>query len=135
MAAADPHKWLEEVLGEGPLQVPARCMLLFSLCLTLELTRDSWPWRRRQWVESKNSEVIAAVGDPVKTTAYKRILSILDSKDKIPNLYRIGGAEGSFYNYWQDEVHVQGIWRKTSLATYKAGSPEWKTVRGGIVCK
>jgi len=96
----DPHKWLEEVLGDAPLA----------------------------WVKDKNAEVIAAVGEPTQTEAYRRILAILDSKDKIPNLYRIGGADGLFYNYWQDEVHVQGIWRKTSLSSYKAGAPEWKTV-------
>ena len=72
--------------------------------------------------------MISAVGDPLTTATYKRILSILDSKDKIPSLYRIGGADGSFYNYWQDNVHVQGIWRKTTLASYKSGSPEWHTV-------
>ena len=72
--------------------------------------------------------MIAAVGDPVTTATYKRILEILDSKDKIPSLYRIGGPDGLFYNYWQDDVHVQGIWRKTTLASYKSGSPEWHTV-------
>ena len=100
MAQDDPHKWLEEVLGEEPLA----------------------------WVKSKNDEVIAAVGDPTTTEAYKRILAILDSKDKIPNLFRIGGPDGLFYNFWQDDKHVQGIWRKTTLASYKSGSPEWSTV-------
>jgi len=100
MAGDDPHKWLEEVLGDEPLK----------------------------WVKSKNDEVIAAVGDPTTTTTYQRILAILDSKDKIPNLYRIGGPDGFFYNFWQDDVHVQGIWRKTTLASYKTGAPEWKTV-------
>lgn len=33
-----------------------------------------------------------------------------------------------FYNFWQDDKHVQGIWRKTTLESYKTGSPEWKTV-------
>ena len=102
----DPHKWLEDVLGDEPMK----------------------------WVKSKNEEVIAAVGDPAKTTAYARILAILDSKDKIPNLHRIGNADGQFYNYWQDDVHVQGIWRKTTLDSYRRGSPEWKTVIGKMPC-
>lgn len=97
---ADPHKWLEEVLGEKPLA----------------------------WVKERNIECIAAVGEPKDTDTYKRILTILDSKDKIPNLYRIGGPEGMYYNFWQDDVHVQGIWRKTSMESYKSGKPEWKTV-------
>ena len=26
-----------------------------------------------------------------------------------------------FYNFWRDEKHVQGIWRKTTLDSYKSG--------------
>ena len=36
----------------------------------------------------KNKQCIDAIGDPSKTNTYKRILSILDSKDKIPSSYR-----------------------------------------------
>lgn len=100
MECEDPHKWLEDVLGEEPMK----------------------------WVASKNEEAFAAIGDPTSTSTYKRILAILDSKDKIPNLYRIGGPDGFYYNYWQDDVHVQGIWRKTTLESYKSGTPDWKTV-------
>jgi prolyl oligopeptidase len=96
----DPHKWLEDVLGEEAMK----------------------------WVASKNTESIAAIGEPTATTAYKRILAILDSKDKIPNLYRVGGPDGLYYNFWQDDVHIQGIWRKTTLESYKSGTPSWKTV-------
>jgi hypothetical protein len=54
----DPHKFLEDVLGEKSLE----------------------------WVKTQNENCIAKYGDP--TTAdnsdYQRILDILDSKDKIP---------------------------------------------------
>ena len=62
-----------------------------------------------------------------QTDDYRRILSILDSKDKIPGINQIG--DGMFYNFWRDEKHVQGIWRKTTLESYKSGKDvEWKTV-------
>ncbi|MGN6850716.1 MAG: prolyl oligopeptidase family serine peptidase, partial [Sphingomicrobium sp.] len=32
------------------------------------------------------------------------------------------------YNFWQDADHVRGIWRRTSLASYSTGKPEWETV-------
>ena len=100
----DPHRWLEDVLGDRPLA----------------------------WVEGKNKECIKAVGDVTKTgDTYGRILSILDSKDKIPPIYRIGTEEdgGMFYNFWRDDTHVQGIWRKTTLESYRGDGPtEWKTV-------
>ena len=34
-----------------------------------------------------------------------------------------------WYNFWQDDTHVQGIWRKTTLDSYTSSSPtEWATV-------
>lgn len=98
---ADPHKWLEEVLGEKALE----------------------------WVEARNAESIGALGDPKETELFRRILAILDSKDKIPSAYRIGGVEGThLYNFWQDDKHVQGIWRKCTLESFRSETPEWSTV-------
>jgi len=51
-AAADPHLWLEEVLGEKQLA----------------------------WVEKCNKGCLVDVGDPKETDSYKRIKDILDSK-------------------------------------------------------
>ena len=100
-SSADPHLWLEDVLGEKQLQ----------------------------WVEQCNKKCIDTVGDPKQTQTYTRIKSILDSKDKIPHAYRIGnGADSQYYNFWQDEQHVQGIWRRTSLESYKSKDPQWTTV-------
>ena len=65
------------------------------------------------------------MGDPAKTETYRRILDILDSKDKIAHISRIGGYH---YNLWQDADHVAGIWRKTTLASYKTSAPVWQTV-------
>mmetsp|Transcript_47741 Transcript_47741/g.88926 ORF Transcript_47741/g.88926 Transcript_47741/m.88926 type:complete len:820 (+) Transcript_47741:9-2468(+) len=96
---ADPHAWLEDVLGEKQLE----------------------------WAKGRNEECIATVGDPSKLETYKRILAIYDSKDKIPGLRRIGN-DGFYYNFWKDENHVQGIWRKTTLASYRSDTPEWTTV-------
>jgi prolyl oligopeptidase len=32
------------------------------------------------------------------------------------------------YNFWKDEQHERGIWRRTSLASYRTAKPEWETV-------
>ena len=37
-------------------------------------------------------------------------------------------CSGLYYNFWQDEVHVRGIWRRTTLAEYRKDSPSWETV-------
>jgi prolyl oligopeptidase len=94
---ADPHKWLEEVLGEKQLD----------------------------WVKERNAEVIGALGDPKDTEMFRRILAILDSKDKIPRAFMI---RDNLYNFWQDSTHVQGIWRKCTLDSYRTASPAWTTI-------
>jgi len=96
--ATDPHAFLEEVLSEDSLA----------------------------WVDARNAACFSALGDPGETADYARLLSIMDSADKIPGVAQIG--DGDYYNFWQDETHVQGIWRRTSPASYKTGSPEWTTV-------
>lgn len=97
-AVEDPYLWLEDVLGTKQLE----------------------------WVSKVNSDCISAIGDPKTTKTYTRIKNILDSKDKIPNAFRIN--DEYYYNFWQDETHIQGIWRKTTLQSFKSASPEWTTV-------
>jgi len=83
----DPHKFLENVLSEESME----------------------------WAKQQNDNCISKYGDPTKTDDYRRLLSIMDSKDKIPSVSQIGSAEkGAYYNFWQDENQVQGIWRKTA---------------------
>ncbi|KAJ1453531.1 Alpha/Beta hydrolase protein [Pelagophyceae sp. CCMP2097] len=96
----DPHASLEVVLGEEPLK----------------------------WVGERNAETVAALGDLKETAVYKKILGILDSKDKIPGAYRIsdGHQGGRLYNFWQDDAHKQGIWRSCTEESYKTTTPEWR---------
>ncbi len=56
---------------------------------------------------------------------YDKCLAIYDSKDKIifPTIY------GDYiYNFWQDDEHVRGIWRRTPKKSYLADKPVWETV-------
>jgi hypothetical protein len=68
---------------------------------------------------------LGVLGDPTGTDTYNRILGILDSKDKIPHVSKINGH---YYNFWQDENHVRGIWRRTTLDEFRKASPKWETV-------
>lgn len=98
---SDPHKFLEDVLGPESLE----------------------------WVTTQNSACLRKFGDPTQTEDYKRLLAIMDSKDKIPSVAQIGSpSDGFYYNFWQDDKHVQGIWRKTTLESYRTNNPEWQTV-------
>ena len=32
------------------------------------------------------------------------------------------------YNFWQDDEHERGLWRRTTLTDYLTGKPTWETV-------
>ena len=94
----DPHLWLEEVTGE----------------------------RQLEWVKERNAESLAALaaGDTFRTLE-SRILSILDSREKIPYVTRIGDR---YYNFWRDATNPRGLWRRTTLDDYRKPEPAWETV-------
>jgi len=94
----DPFQWLEDVQGEKALA-----------------------WAKEQ--NAKSTKVLEA--RPEYEPIYKRTLEILDSKEKIPMPSFHGGA---VYNFWKDDVHERGIWRRTTLASYRTATPQWETV-------
>ncbi len=97
-SAEDPYLWLEDVTGERSLD-----------------------WVRQQnAVSTKELEA-----SPDFKAINARILAIMDSKDKIPYVSKHGPF---YYNFWRDDQHVRGIWRRTTLAEYKKTSPEWQPV-------
>jgi len=53
------------------------------------------------------------------------LLEVYNSPEKIPYVsYR----NGQVHNFWQDDTHVKGIWRSTTLESYRSESPQWKTI-------
>jgi len=67
----------------------------------------------------------ALKSDPRYQTFYDDALEILQSKDKIPYVsYR----NGEVHNFWQDETHVRGVWRKSTLDSYLSENTAWETV-------
>ena len=53
------------------------------------------------WVKTENAATLAKLGDPAASPLYDRILSILESKEKIPYVRKIGDL---YYNFWQVEA-------------------------------
>lgn len=77
------------------------------------------------WVVKRNEHCILNLVDPNTTQLYDTILNILDSKDKIPYVDKIGDY---YYNFWQDGNNIRGILRKTTLASYRSNNTVWETV-------
>ncbi len=92
------HLWLEEVEGEAALA----------------------------WVTAQNDRTLAELQADPRYGAYEAsALEVLNSSERIP----YGSVrDGYVYNFWQDETHVRGLWRRTPLASYAADTPEWETI-------
>lgn len=94
----DKHQWLEDVGGEKALD----------------------------WVKARNQETRKKLDNDAGFLKMRGDLQvILDSKDRIPGIQKIGDA---LYNFWMDAEHPRGIWRKTSMAEYRKPQPKWETV-------
>jgi prolyl oligopeptidase len=96
--AVDPYLWLEDVGGDRALT----------------------------WVRERNAasqKVLEA--EPGFAAMRESILSVLDSREQIPYISRRGDL---YYNFWRDADHPRGLWRRTTLASYRARDTAWETV-------
>lgn len=79
-----------------------------------------------EWVREQNAGNAATLASRESFTATReRILGALNSDEKIPGVSKVGEY---YYNFWRDENHVLGIWRRTTPASYRKETPDWETV-------
>ena len=94
----DPFLWLEEIEGDQALL----------------------------WVDQQNSLTKAKYASrPSFRTLRTRLQAAYNSDDRIPYVTKHGDH---YYNFWQDEQHPRGIWRRTSWNQYLTDDPEWEIV-------
>ncbi len=95
---AASHLWLEEVEGADALA----------------------------WVTAQNKRTLAELeADPRYAGFEAAALEVLNSGERIP----YGSVrDGYVYNFWQDEVNVRGLWRRTPAASYRTQAPVWETI-------
>jgi prolyl oligopeptidase len=77
------------------------------------------------WVAKQNAKSEALKQDPEYASDYAAILATLDTHDRIPQGNLI---HRQVYNFWQDEKHIRGIWRRTSVADYRNKDPNWEVL-------
>ena len=97
--ATDPYLWLEEVEGE----------------------------RAMEWVKAHNARTFAVLqGDPRYDTLHQQALDIVQARDRIPG---VGfNRDGTLSNFWQDADHVRGVWRQTTVDSFRTAEPQWETI-------
>ncbi len=94
----DPYLWLEDVEGAKALD----------------------------FVHAANAKSLGELqAGPAYQVLYDRLLAMLDSKDRIPY---VSERAGFLYNFWRDDHHVRGVWRRTTWAEYRKAQPKWETV-------
>ncbi len=98
LADEDPRLWLEDVESDAALD----------------------------WARARNADALARYGeDPEFESLRARLLAVYDSPVNIPSVEKIGAA---YYNLWRDGEHERGLWRRTSLDSYRTDDPAWETV-------
>jgi prolyl oligopeptidase len=94
----DPFLWLEDVGGDEALD----------------------------WARARNAESFAELtGGERYSTLKAEILEALDADDRIPYVVRRGAH---LYNLWRDAANPRGLWRRTTLESYRDAEPEWDVV-------
>ena len=96
-------------------------------------TEDAYAWLEevegRNALDFVNKANAKALGElqarPDYQGLYDRLLAVLDSKDRIPY---VAERAGFLYNFWRDDQHVRGLWRRTTWAEYRKAQPKWETV-------
>ncbi|GAA4755587.1 prolyl oligopeptidase family serine peptidase [Gordonia alkaliphila] len=93
--ATDPYLWLEDVTGDEALE----------------------------WVRAHNEPTVADLTSSARFEDLRSgALEVLDTDDKIPYVRRRGEF---LYNFWRDAGNPKGVWRRTTLESYRTDSPEW----------
>jgi len=78
--------------------------------------------RALAWVEAQNAATVACFGDARFAADRDTLAAIFDRPDNIPLIGR-RGTRG--FNFWKDAVHPRGLWRTTTLDSYRTAAPEW----------
>ncbi|MDT5135952.1 MAG: prolyl oligopeptidase [Mycobacterium sp.] len=97
-APQDPYLWLEDVTGDEALD----------------------------WVRARNEPTRSEFCDGESAEDFERMrteaLEVLDTDARIPYIRRRGEY---LYNFWRDATNPRGLWRRTTLESYRTDSPEW----------
>ncbi len=96
--ADDPYLWLEEVEGDSAMA----------------------------WVEAENARTRDTLeASPRYDALYDEALAVINSDERIAYPSIMGDY---LYNFWTDEEHERGIWRRTTLDSYLTDAPDWEVL-------
>ena len=103
-----PHRRLTSIVHNCLLQRNLKTTRMVASNSTYDWLEDVSGEKSMTWVKDHNSRTLKDKNIE-ESEPYQRTLAILDSKEKIPGISKIGLF---WYNFWQDDNHVRGIWRR-----------------------
>ncbi len=74
------------------------------------------------WVEAQNAKTLECFRDEGAVADHKILKAIYDRPDNIPVPNRRGGK---LFNPWKDAANPRGVWRATTLESFRSDAPEW----------
>jgi prolyl oligopeptidase len=78
--------------------------------------------RALAWVEAQNRATLARFADRGFAADRDALAAIFDRPDNIPLIARRGDR---VFNYWKDAAHPRGLWRTSTLASFRTEAPQW----------
>ncbi len=77
------------------------------------------------WVRKHNEPTLAELGGDRFEEMRAETLEVLDTDARIPYVSRRGDF---LYNFWRDAANPRGLWRRTTLDSYRTERPEWEVM-------
>ncbi|ORA66202.1 S9 family peptidase [Mycolicibacterium elephantis] len=97
--------------------------------VTADGTDDPYLWleditgeEALDWVRKHNEPTLAKFGGERFEQMRAEALEVLDTDARIPYVRRRGEY---LYNFWRDADNPRGLWRRTTLESYRTEEPEW----------
>lgn len=92
-------------------------------------TQDPYLWledvtgdNALDWVRARNAPTLARFHDADFERMRTEALEVLDTDARIPYVVRRGEH---LYNFWRDAANPRGLWRRTTLDSYRTDAPQW----------
>jgi prolyl oligopeptidase len=77
------------------------------------------------WVADQNARTLARSAGPQVDADRDALAAIFDRPDNIPVITRRGRH---VYNFWRYAAQVRGLWRRTTLDSFRTAAPDWDAV-------
>jgi prolyl oligopeptidase len=74
------------------------------------------------WVRARNEPTVAEFSGAEFERMRTEALEVLDTDARIPYVRRRGEY---LYNFWRDAANPRGLWRRTTLDSYRSDNPDW----------